>query len=160
MLLAGIDASTRRVAIVSSRPDGSDSDYHVIEVRRSKDPFSPAHLVQIEHEVWRWISKRGIESVVIESPVVGRGGVLTALKLAYAIGAVQIGAAKGASESVNLVNVQSWKRSVVGNGNATKEDVGKAVAKRWPAMFKQVAGDLDLTDAAAICIYGHQAEAE
>lgn len=160
MLLAGIDASTRRVAIVASRPDGTESDYHVIEVRGSKEPFSPAHLVNIEHEVWRWLSKRNVQSVIIESPVVGRGGIYTALKLAYAIGAVQVGAVKGASDEVKLVNVQSWKRLVVGNGNATKEAVGKAVAKRWPAMFRHVSGDVDLTDAAAICIYGHQAAAE
>jgi Holliday junction resolvasome RuvABC endonuclease subunit len=51
-------------------------------------------------------------------------------------------------------NVSSWKKAVVGKGNATKEDVGESIRLRWPALYTEVAGDQDLTDASAIALYG------
>lgn len=85
----------------------------------------------------------------IEAPVVGRGGVKSTLVQAYVSGAVQ--AVCNQYGSVHLVNVGTWKKSVLGSGSLAKPDVKRRV--------RQIAGlpdglDQDFYDATAICIYG------
>ena len=91
----------------------------------------------------------------VEWPVLGRGGFRSTMVQAFTSGAIQ-GALHGRGCVTQGANVSSWKKAVVGKGNATKEDVGRSIQLRWPSLYAEVAGDQDLTDASAIAIYGKQ----
>jgi Holliday junction resolvasome RuvABC endonuclease subunit len=56
--------------------------------------------------------------------------------------------------TVTMVNVSTWKREVIGNGSASKEDVAQGVRLRWPTFIRGAGGDEDLIDAAAIALWG------
>lgn len=92
-------------------------------------------------------AKREFE-IFVEAPVVGRGGVRSTLVQAYVSGAIQ--AAASAYGGVHLVNVQSWKKAVVGSGRADKQAVKQAIISHG------LSDDLpqDFYDATAICLYG------
>ena len=152
-MLAGIDPSTKRVAIVGANLDLSDPWAEVVTLASPRQTYRPEATAIAVAQVERVLRGHGVDLTFIEEPLVGRGGVRTALLLGYVAGAVQAGAVQ-ASRQVRLVNVQTWKRSIVGKGNALKPEVSEAVRLRWPEMHRRVAGDQDLIDAAAIFLYG------
>lgn len=55
-----------------------------------------------------------------------------------------------------LVHVSTWKKDVVGKGNAKKEDAAAWLEKNWPEAYHLAEGDQDLIDAACINRYGTQ----
>jgi len=91
----------------------------------------------------------------IESAVVGRGGVRSTMVQCYTSGAIQ-GALYEAGIPIQIANVSSWKKLVVGKGNATKEEVSEYLRLRWPAVYKRAGGNQDAIDAACIAIYGQR----
>jgi len=95
----------------------------------------------------------------IEAGVVGRGGVRATLVQSYTSGAIQ-GKLHECGVPVSTVNVSTWKKNVVGRGNATKEDVGSWLRLRWPYLHSVAGGNQDLMDATAIALYGRQVLAE
>jgi Holliday junction resolvasome RuvABC endonuclease subunit len=86
----------------------------------------------------------------IEAPVTARGGVKTTIVQAFVSGVVQACFIKAAFK-VYLVNVSTWKKTVCGNGHATKHDVAKAVKQRWPEIRTD---DQDLIDACGVLFHG------
>lgn len=95
----------------------------------------------------------------IEAPLVGRGGVRSTMVQAYVSGVVQACFVK-AGFTVYLVNVQTWKSAYCGNGHASKDDVRRSLAGRWPKGARTAGSDSDLIDAAAICDYGREVAAK
>lgn len=91
----------------------------------------------------------------IEAPVVGRGGVRTTMVQCFTSGAIQ-GALHGLGFTTEIANVSSWKKRVVGKGNATKEQVAEHLRLRWPALYSAANGDQDLVDASCIAIFGSE----
>lgn len=91
----------------------------------------------------------------VEQPVLGRGGVRATMVQAFTSGAVQ-GALYDAGCDVHLANPSTWKKRVVGKGNATKDDVSKWLRSRWPSLHTQAGGNQDIVDASCIAIYGQQ----
>lgn len=89
----------------------------------------------------------------IEAPVIGRGGTRTTLVQAYVSGVVQACFVR-AGFSVYLVNTQTWKKVVCGNGHASKEAIAATVGQRWPTLVRIVQSDQDLIDAAGCYLYG------
>lgn len=63
-----------------------------------------------------------LKRVHIEEALVGKGGVKTTIRQAYAMGAVRL-CAEERGWRVGLVSVGTWKKQIVGNGNASKEEV-------------------------------------
>jgi hypothetical protein len=53
--------------------------------------------------------------------------------------------------------VSSWKKGTIGRGNATKDEVSAWLGEHHPKYARQCRGDQDLTDAAAIYLYGRAA---
>jgi hypothetical protein len=93
----------------------------------------------------------------VEWPVLGRGGFRSTIVQAFTSGAIQ-GVLYGRGCTTQGANVSSWKKNVVGKGNATKEDVVQSLRLRWPSLYREVAGDQDLCDAACVAIYGRQVQ--
>ena len=94
-------------------------------------------------------------SAFIESPIVGKGGVRSTMVQCYTSGAIQ-GALYDRGIRSQAANVSSWKKHVVGKGNATKPEVGDYLRHGWPAIYREANGNQDLYDAACIALYGKQ----
>lgn len=91
----------------------------------------------------------------IEAPLVGRGGVRTTMVQCFTSGAIQ-GALNGLRFSTQIANVSSWKKRVVGRGNAKKPEVAEFLAKQHPELFRATGGNQDLIDASCIALFGKQ----
>lgn len=91
--------------------------------------------------------------VVIEGPLVGRGGVRSTMVQSFTSGAVQA-AFISEGMTVELVHVSTWKAEAVGHGQSTKDDVANFLRLRWSSFFDRAGGDEDLHDAAAIALWG------
>lgn len=91
----------------------------------------------------------------VESPVVGRAGVRSTMVQAFTSGAVQA-ALYDAGCDPQGANVSSWKKAVIGKGNATKDDVADWLQLRRPDLFRAAGGNQDVVDAACIALYGQQ----
>ncbi len=92
----------------------------------------------------------------IEAPTGGRPGkanVQSMAKQAFISGVVQACLIKSGYQ-VYLVPPATWKGAVVGRGNASKDEVVRTVAGRWPKLSRTIGRDYDLNDAACICTYG------
>lgn len=90
----------------------------------------------------------------MEAPVVGRGIGSTIIQAQ--VGGAVLAAACNAGMKLNLVNVSSWKKEVVGKGNAKKPEVAAWLKKSWNEAYTPAAGDQDLIDACALNRYGVQ----
>ena len=102
-----------------------------------------------------FFAKSMISEAYIEAPLVGRGGVKSTLVQAYVSGAVQ-GMLAEDGWVVHLVPVGTWKKQVVGKGNATKEDVAEWAAGRKTGVVTASDNDQDVIDALALVEYGRQ----
>lgn len=100
-------------------------------------------------------SFNGLARVYMEEPLVGVGGVHSTIVQAQVGGAV-MAAAANIGTRLELVNVGSWKKQVVGNGKAKKPEVAAWLEENWKKAYNLAAGDQDLIDAAAINRYGYQ----
>jgi Holliday junction resolvasome RuvABC endonuclease subunit len=96
----------------------------------------------------------------LEPPYVGRPNLnmQTAIKLGMVAGAVI--AAHGPGESV-LVAQSTWKKAVIGHGNADKDAIRVWLKSQHPAAAAACEDDQDLYDATCLGLYGQlHAEAE
>lgn len=92
----------------------------------------------------------------VESPTGGsRLNIQALAKQAFVSGVVQACLVK-CGYTVHLVPPTTWKSAVVGNGHASKDEIVRTVAGRWPKLSKVISNDTDLNDAAAICVFGEQ----
>lgn len=92
----------------------------------------------------------------VEQPLVGRGGVSTTMKQAY-VGGVIRACLVEAGFTVYDAHPSTWRAGLGINSRGTeptKAATRQVVAATWPKVMPLVDGDSDLTDAAAIAIYG------
>jgi Holliday junction resolvasome RuvABC endonuclease subunit len=89
----------------------------------------------------------------IEEPLVGRG-VRASLQIAQTCGALLHLLGDMGETEVHLVPVKSWKRDLVGNGNASKEMCGLWLHEQFPDYHARCGDNQDLIDASCIAIYG------
>ena len=161
MTTIGIDPSSKGLHIVVGHDDIAPEFWVRHEIKFGiGGPYSPERA-QAAYEKFDEYLQQCVDTmpdasrelnVWIEAPVVGRGGVKTAMVQAYVSGALQAVALKYGS--VRLVNVSTWKKNVIGSGSADKDKV-----KRHMRFDFGIPADLDqdFYDATAICIYGSDA---
>jgi len=95
-------------------------------------------------------------SVYMEMPLVGRSAHSTIVQAQ--VGGAVLAAADNAGVEIHLVNVNTWKKQVVGKGNSTKEDVAEWLSNNWPDAYTLCSGDQDLVDASALNRFGFRHE--
>lgn len=122
-----------------------------------QDPAAIARAMDVMDDFCQQISRVSPHDrfAWIELPLVGRGGVRSTLVQAY-IGGIIRGTLHRAGFVVYDVNQSTWKAKVCGNGRSQKEDVLRTVKVAWPKAHVLVEHDGDLTDAAAIALFGTQ----
>ena len=151
----GIDPASTRIALVAYH----DADEPIFAENKKLGKSGAPACSAARQETLAFVEKcrerwPGLAIVAaVESPVVGRGGPRATIVQAFASGAIQ-GALFDVGVEVSLANVSSWKKRVVGNGRASKEDIANFVGLRWPTFFSQAEGSQDLADAICIARYG------
>lgn len=160
-LIVGADLSSKYLALVAKHPVTPTAAVVKYPLgRRATDRYTPANSAEAMDCMLDYLDQIGPMAVpgaprmaYIEAPLVGRGGAKTTVVQSYVNGVVQACFVK-AGFTVELVYAQIWKKVICGNGGASKSDVGRRVRSRWPSVSRACNGDQDLTDAAAICLYG------
>jgi len=156
-IVIGIDPSATHIAFVIFYPNET---WEVVAAKKlgKSGPESCCQarlltLATIDKARKTW--KDGIVHCFYELPVLGRGGFRSTIVQCFTSGAVQ-GAIHERECSSYTVNVSSWKKAVVGKGNADKSQVAEFLRLRWNALYTAAEGNQDIYDATAIALYGRQ----
>lgn len=148
--IVGVDPSSNKLSAVITQGDLNP------ELHRIKLPRDKVRACRVAYEwVITLVEPFPLPGVYVflEMPVLGRGGAGSTIPQAQVNGAM-LAAGSMAGVQVVTVNNKRWKKQVVGNGAASKEDVAAWCALCWPPVFEGAKGDQDLLDAAAINRFG------
>ena len=157
-LVVGIDASSTHIAFVALH----GTEFHVT-VSKNLGKSGPEACrnaweltLKMIGDLEKWAGNAGTAPhAFYELPVLGRGGFRSTIVQCFTSGAVQ-GALYERKCPTYPVNVSSWKKAVVGKGNADKGQVGEFLRHRWGALYSAASGNQDVYDAACIALYGRQ----
>lgn len=166
----GVDIGTRRYHAVGMEvsDSGRIKSIEVWDHEVDKNDTERWRELQALHEhfyadlAMRAVDEEWTDTILyIEDPVVGRGGAKVQAELARAQAAMMLAAAHVDDDHVSniytyTIHLTSWKKSVVGKGNASKKDVAAFVEDRWPEFAKVVPGQQDYYDARCIAEYAAQ----
>jgi Holliday junction resolvasome RuvABC endonuclease subunit len=144
----GIDPSSKKLAMCIA----SEGQFQLDVINLPAGLYSATGAAY--REVFCFLeSLNGSAYVYMESPLVGVGGVHSTVVQAQVGGAV-MAAVRNSATPLHMVNVGTWKKQVLGKGNAKKPEVAEWLEKNWPAAYHEANGDQDLIDAACISRYG------
>jgi Holliday junction resolvasome RuvABC endonuclease subunit len=147
--LMGVDLGVHKVAVF-----GWDGDIPFVYARDFAHIVPRAlQLHAVADTVHDVASLHDIDTVWVEDTLVGNN-IGYSIALAECKGAVMAGLAM--HRDVRLVNVSSWKKAVVGRGNATKDQVKDYIGVSHGPYAPLCGDDQDLYDAACIALYGRQ----
>lgn len=145
--IIGIDPSSKKIAFCTT--EGSLVSMHTTSL-----PEGVLHAAGVAfEEAFLFFCKLPKAKIFMEAPVMGPNAHSTIIQAQ--VGGAVLAAAHRAELDVELVNVNSWKKQVVGNGHAKKPEVSKWLEENWPKAYNLAAGDQDLIDASAINRYGY-----
>lgn len=158
-LVVGCDPSAKKIALVAM--DTVTKTFltraYVLYKTGKQSPESMARALGYMEEFCSELSNvsRHDRFAWVEDPLVGKGGVRSTMVQAY-IGGIIRGTLCRSGFTVYGANQSTWKKQVCNNGHAQKPDVERVVKVAWPKVHPYVEHDGDLTDAAAISLYGQQ----
>jgi Holliday junction resolvasome RuvABC endonuclease subunit len=145
MIALGIDYGSSRIAIVG--PSGLVFEEVVL---RPGDSFGALDV--LAEITWNTVTLTRAKVVAVESPIQGMSrNVRTGIMLAMVAGAITV-AARQAGADVTHVPPASWKKEVVGFGNAKKEQVNSWLEAQHPGLYAHC-GSQDLVDATCLGLY-------
>lgn len=151
-IIVGADVSSSRLALVACDEGGNLLALRKFALAKRSGPDA---VYEGYRQTRRFLKQfTGLTVYVfIEDALAGRGGVKATKVQAYTNGGVQA-ASYGRAEGVYLVNVGTWKKAIIGKGNATKDEVASCIQEIWQEAGEEAGNDQDLLDAAAIALYG------
>jgi Holliday junction resolvasome RuvABC endonuclease subunit len=141
----GIDPASKKIAMFSD-------DKGLIKANKLSVPRTDRNteLLVLRHWMQQVLEFDRDPVIFCEEPVVaGARNLRSTILVAETVGVVLALDAR-----VVLVPVSSWKKRTVGRGNATKDEVSDWLKNEHPLYASHCRGDQDLTDAAAIYLYG------
>lgn len=148
----GIDPSSKKLAFCVT-----GKRFKIAHMHKKSLPEGVLHATGAAfEEAFLFFQNCPSARVYMEAPLVGRSAYATIVQAQ--VGGAVLAAACKAGVNVELVNVNSWKSQVVGNGHASKEQVREWLEENIPHAYILAGGDQDLIDAAAITQYGVQHE--
>lgn len=159
MLILGVDPAATRLAFVAHHESGWQWWKFTLGDRSSPGACYRAKLATREVLEDLRGHQDAVSLAFIESPVVGRGGVKSTVVQAFTSGVVQSELVE-AGFGVHLVPVQTWKKQVIGKGNATKTEVVEWGESKGFKHLKAAKMDQDVVDATAIATYGVGVESQ
>lgn len=155
-LIVGIDPASTRLAFVAKQPLLPTVCSAKYQLGKAWSPNCAAEAMDATLD---FLANLGTMSTAttplfafLEAPLKGPS-VQATIKQCFISGVVQACLIK-AGYTVYLPHPSAWKLAVCGNGRATKADVVRTVAGRWPKLGRTIGSDEDLNDAAGLAIYG------
>lgn len=152
----GVDPSSRKIAAVASTPDGGWLTF-TSEVDESTAKQRGKTLGYLFNEFLDWLRDLDLGAffLFVEQPLFGRN-VNTMRVISQVESLVLLAAHEQDAQGIYEVNVQVWKKDVVGQGNASKGDVKSYLQEHHDDLSVHLGDDQDLFDAGAVCLYGLQ----
>lgn len=156
-LVVGIDASATHIAFVALH----GTEFHVtVSKNLGKSGPEACHnarelTLKTIGDLSKWVKGSQEIHAFYELPILGRGGFRSTIVQCFSSGAVQ-GALYERQCKTYPVNVSSWKKAVVGRGNADKGQVAEFLRCRWNTLYCAASGNQDVYDASCIALYGRQ----
>ena len=145
MTALGIDYGSSRIAIVGPSA-------HVFEEVVGRPGDNIGALDILAETTWNAVTQASAKVVAVESPIQGMSrNVRTGIMLAMVAGAITVAARQAGAEVIH-VPPASWKKEVVGFGNAKKEQVSEYLAAQHPGLYANC-GSQDMVDAACLGLY-------
>lgn len=147
-VVAGVDYGVSRIAIAIP----SRSEFHEFVLKPGDNHKNLDVLAEI---TWNAVVSAHAEVVAVEAPIQGMSrNVRVGISLAMVAGAVVV-AAQQAGASVDVVPPATWKKAVVGFGNANKDQVNDFLAKHHPRLHAKCPSQ-DMVDATCIALYAEK----
>lgn len=148
MNIAGIDLGVHKIALFMMLEENPHPA--VLDV---DDMPRPLTLRMIAGWTQEMVTLHDIDQVWIEDVIVGNNRKYS-LGLAEVKGAVMSQLPVGLD--VRLVDNKTWKKELIGNGNASKDQIRNYIDVTHGAYAPLCGDDQDLYDSACIAIYGRQ----
>lgn len=155
-VVLGIDPASTHIAFVAIHGD----DFLVrVNKKLGKSGPEACHNAQVMTkevllECQEYFGEKNIVAFY-ELPVLGRGGFRSTIVQCFTSGAVQATLYEYGIQT-HSANVSSWKKAVVGRGNADKGQVAQSLRLRWSALYDAAGGNQDAYDASCIALFGRQ----
>jgi Holliday junction resolvasome RuvABC endonuclease subunit len=155
MTVVGIDLGIHKIALaVLDSPEkylgNIVRSFTTEEVHRDEQLAELAHLA---HDV---CLSQDADYVFIEDTLVGNNRKYS-IQLSQTMGAVLCDLAQlryGCGTQIHLVENHKWKKAVIGNGNASKEEIRNYIIDTHPAYAVLCGVDQDEYDAVGVALYG------
>ena len=157
LLILGIDPASTHIAFVALH----GNDFRVtVSKNLGKSGPEACHnardlTLKTIGELKQWAGNNTTIHAFYELPILGRGGFTSTTVQCFTSGAVQ-GVLHERKCKTYSVNVSSWKKAVVGKGNADKGQVGEFLRLHWNPLHAAASGNQDVYDASCIALYGRQ----
>lgn len=153
-LVLGLDPSSRKLALVV-REDGRISHFAAVKL---PDVDISQRCYAAYDAVGVFLHELGVlplgRHAFIEAPILGMTrDIQSTVKQATVSGGAQAALIEWGF-GVHLVAPSSWKKAVIGKGNARKDEVGPIIKQRWSGLWRAIQGDQDLLDASALVLFG------
>jgi len=149
---AGVDYGVRRIAF--AHPNHMVFDELILT---SKDDIK--NLVTMSEWLKTKITATRPELVVIEQPIQGVSrNVRTGISLGMVAGALALASQQVDSE-VTFIGPSSWKKAVLGYGNADKQAVERWLASKHPRYYEccqKCKKPQDVIDSTCLALYGQK----
>ena len=147
-IAAGIDYGTARIAIAAPT-----IGYFYEVVLRPGDNLGALDI--LAETTWNAVVHTHAEVVAVEAPIQGmHRNVRVGISMAMVAGAITV-AARQAGARALLVEPSTWKKAVVGVGNANKEQVAQWLQSQHRDLHQQATSQ-DLVDATCLALYAQQ----
>lgn len=153
MSVVGIDLGIHKIALFCITSGQEDAwDYPATHAERD------LQLSEIGAMAHDFCLLHGADSVWIEDVIIGNNRRYS-LALAETMGAVLSDLAQmrmGHGTDMRRVDNKTWKKALIGNGNASKDDIRHYIDVTHPQYSPLCGEDQDLYDACCIALYGLQ----
>ena len=155
MNVLGIDLGIRKVAVavIAEGLEGYTC-YGVPRLVLTEQPRQ-VELHKLASYTQALISTYNPDYVFVEKPIVGNN-IKYSMKIAETCGAVcsMVGAAYPTGTKLDMVDNGTWKKELLLNGHASKEDIQNYIVDTHPAYALFCGDDQDAYDACCIALYG------
>ena len=144
-IAAGIDYGVSRIAIAIPQTN----EYHEYVLSPGDNNKALTVLFEIVQNV---LVHTHAEVVAIEAPIQGMSrNVRVGISLAMVAGAISV-AAQQCGSHVDIVPPASWKKTVLGVGNANKDQIKSYLEENHKALYSNCLSQ-DMVDATCIALY-------
>ena len=154
MTLIGVDLGIHKINTAVYTHGDSGLTLYTVPSHVAQTDSRPAQLWELSRFLVDLTQSYDADHVWIEDIILGNNRKYS-LQLAQVLGACLAAMAlvQGTCD-VHLVDNKTWKKAVVGNGNASKEDVKNYIVESHPSYAALCEDEQDAIDAACVGLYG------